>query len=822
MTKSLRFLSVIKINYKLMKKAILLLQFIFFTIGIFAQKAETELSIANYKQYYSQAQKVKDAVKEVSIQKYRQYFFANGYRKHELNDCKFSWQECLAMLTEDGQFKDILIASDKALKDVQLGEAFRRIWKISLAYKDKEFNEMHEKFTVYQKAILFYGAKEIGRSNVSNRFHVSCFLIPTAAVNTYFNMLSTMDDVECGKIQDKQTVAVCDMLKILGLQAWTQPLRNDETDKNVVQIERFRNHVWWVGGNALAYRSLLPVAFMYKSIPMVDLLAEVCQKCISTTSQNTFNDAFWTEGFTADGAGWGHGKQCLIWGYPIDGTSTALAMLNSLKDSPWAKPLTTANTKALLNFFRGANWYYYKGYTLPGLNRVSMWYDMESRPIRYVGMLNTLINEWKDSFTPEEFAELNQLTQEGAKKNINMGTHNIGVYSGTRWFFNNDDLIKKNKNYHIMVNMASVRCDGLESALNVADEYNFFTADGSVLFQKEGNEYRKVMGAWDVTATPGVTAREGMDRLTPVTNWRGYCSKFNFAGAATDGGEHAVGGFIFEKMNGNDKGNVNDRGTENASNTTLYGVRAHKAYFFMGDYFIGLGAGITNSDENLPGSIRTCIDQTAIDGEVQLLINGKVLPVLNGTQSFFKKGKPVWVVQKNKFAYTVLPEFTKNASFVRERRKADWVKMNQENRKIKNLPDTVDMLQLWINHGQKVFNGTYGYVVYAGKSLPTPNLPFTIVRNDTLVQALQSTDRKITGAVFYKANTKLSTKYINVSTSAPCVILIQYKDNQQILTVNDPRMDAELKQIRIELNGKIVQVDMPLGEFCGKPVSIKI
>lgn len=90
--------------------------------------------------------------------------------------------------------------------------------------------------------------------------------------------------------------AACDMLKVLGLQAYTQPLRHDETDKNVVSIERFRNHVWWVGGNALAYRSLLPVAAMYGSVPMVDVLAEVCRRGISVTSQLTLHDSFWTEG----------------------------------------------------------------------------------------------------------------------------------------------------------------------------------------------------------------------------------------------------------------------------------------------------------------------------------------------------------------------------------------------------------------------------------------------------------------------------------------------------------------------------------------------
>ena len=74
--------------------------------------------------------------------------------------------------------------------------------------------------------------------------------------------------------------------------------------------------------NAPGTRSLLPPARCNRrsSVPMVDVLAEVCRRGISVTSQLTLHDSFWTEGFTADGAGWGHGKQCLIWGYPIDGT----------------------------------------------------------------------------------------------------------------------------------------------------------------------------------------------------------------------------------------------------------------------------------------------------------------------------------------------------------------------------------------------------------------------------------------------------------------------------------------------------------------------
>ena len=212
------------------------------------------------------------------------------------------------------------------------------------------------------------------------------------------------------------------MLKVVGLQAWTQPLRNDATDNNVVSIERFRNHVWWVGGNALAYRSLLPVAAMYSSIPMIDLLAEVCRRGISMTSQTTYSDSFWTEGFTADGAGWGHGMQCLVWGYPIDGASNAMNMLKMLQGTPWAQKLDKTNTEALMNFFRGGSWYYYKGYRLPGLDRGSYVYNPTEKSIPYAKMLDGVIQNWLTSFTAEEQKELLALQKE-VKTNRKQGRH---------------------------------------------------------------------------------------------------------------------------------------------------------------------------------------------------------------------------------------------------------------------------------------------------------------------------------------------------------------------------------------------------------------
>lgn len=771
------------------------------------QETERQIAFDNYRQYTMDARKVTDPVKEAAVLSYRDYLAEHGYRK--TGNLLKVWEKNVHLLNADGSFSDL---DDKEVGKSKDGneansagvivEALERVLSISEAFRcgKLDIKRDAEIWNRCQKSILHYGNIEIARPNNGRRFHSSCFAIPTAAANIYFCHLKQMDAVEQGLIKDQQSVATCDMLKMLSLQAWTQPFRGDETDKNVVQIERFRHHVWWVGGNAVGYRPLFSAAFVLRSIPMIDLLSEVCQKAISMTSQNTNYESFWNEGFTVDGAGWGHGMQCLIWGYPIDGTLNALNMLSLLKDSPWEQKLTRANVDALMNYFHGANYYYYKGYTLPCLDRYSMDYRPEASYIRYNGMLKQLIENWPDSFTPEELQEIKQLYAECMNKSIDMKNYD-NQYNGTRWFFNNDDLVKKNDRYHIMVNMSSVRCDGLESAIGFADSYNFYTTDGATLFQRDGNEYRKALGAFDVTAFPGITAREGMDRLTPVTNWRGYCSKHNFAAAATLGDENAVAGYIFEKMNASDKDGVNDLGDNQGKNAVLYGVKAYKSYFMLGDYMVALGAGITNKQPEQEGTIRTTIEQTEKTGRV-----------------YEYKGKGIdWIVQQDKFAYSVFPEYAKKTRYVCETKKTDWLKMNLSNQKKKNLPEQVDVFRMWIDHGQRPVNDTYGYVVYAGEEMPAKKYPFEVLHNDTLIQAVQSLDGKTVGAVFYDAKSSLQDEKVHLSVSVPCAVLIEQDASGVKLSVTDALMNKECKKIDVTWNGKTYSCDMPGGQWCGKP-----
>lgn len=87
-------------------------------------------------------------------------------------------------------------------------------------------------------------------------------------------------------------------------------------------------------------------------------------------------------------------------------------------------------------------------------------------------------------------------------------------------------------------------------------------------------------------------------------------------------------------------------------------------------------------------------------------------------------GTPLWLVQKGKFAYRILPEYTREAFVTCETRPTDWVKRNKVNEKKQGLPSEARILRLWANHGQRPVDDTYGYVVYAGRQIPSDELPF--------------------------------------------------------------------------------------------------
>lgn len=800
--------------------------------------------------------------KEIKLEEYRVYFSKHGYRSHDLRKYKGSLDDAQKALQDNGLFSDqsneigLMIEKKWALSPSvniqqqisdEIESAYRRYWIIAETYRGKDQKTFinDKPFRRLLEGVVKVGKIELERGDItSGRFHASCFAIPTAAINMYFCLFELMEEVEVGNLTDPLILEANRVLKEVGMQSWTQPFRNDETDKNVIQVDRFRNHVWWVGGNGIAYRSVLPAAVMMRSVEMMDVLAEVAKGAISSVSQNTYNEAFWTEGFTADGAGWGHGKQCLIWGYPIDGTGAALSLLGFFKDSPWQGELNKDNVKALMNFFRGSSWYYHNAYIPPCLGRGSMaYFNNEKKDIPSEKLLKNVFKDWIDCFSIDEQEELKLLAQSIENQKMTMPGSPSGYYTGTRWFFNNDDLIKKSNDYYMLVNMASIRCDGIESAYTIADGYNFYTCDGMTLYQKTGDEYLKAIGGWNLTAIPGVTSRQGEDQLSPIINWRGFCSKYNYAVAATSGSHNAVAGFVFEKMNASAKKNVNDKVGLDDSNSLLYEVNAHKFYFTFDDIMLALGAGVNNLNTKIKGDIWTTLDQTIWQGDVTYG-RGNEKPIKQDQhcsemvlkKSHSKQKHPIWISNGSGFSYAILTDQTPGeVCFSLEKRQTKWEKLNASNKNKSNLPSTQDIFQLWINHSQMAIDDTYGYLVYGGKEEANKvfsSNPVKVISNTTSLQAASNLEETVIGAVFYKANGLMTSEQLRMSVSNPCAVLLEIENDKCKLTVTDPEMNKDLNQITIkttlhlggddiqsESGWNIITFDMPQGKECGKPVT---
>lgn len=767
--------------------------------------------------------------KDVALQEIRQIYAEKPFRKFEMKPD--SVDKYKALWNEQGVFSDLRAAEDEIITnnyasqaDKQVfissvtGKAFQRLWMIAETYRNTPHNISDPDLQLLLRSVLHYGRIENDRINANTRWHTSCFAIPVASTHIYFSLFDLMSRIEKGVIDIPFMREVNDILGKLSFQSWSVPARHDETDNHIVNVERFRKHVWWVGGNATGYRPLLAAAAQLSSCEMADVVGEVAVRSISSVSQTTYDNDFWVEGITADGAGWGHGLQCLVWGYPIHGTVGSFDILETMKNYPLPVSLEREQMYTIRDFIRGSSYYYYKGYVPPvvdrgNMNRLETPYPgrkgNKATGYRYeipsLGMVRMILDKFPDKLDRELKDEFTQFSTDAPSFRIGMKGKWESHYSGSRYFFNNDDLIKKTDDYYLLVNMASNRVSGLESARTMAAAFNIFTCDGTTLFFRKGDEYQRVMGAFNLRTWAGTTSRMSLLPLNPIENWHGYNSLHPFAAGATFGEKSFAGGFIFEKNNRKWQSENIPFNIENDPNPSAFGVKAYKSYFMFDDVFLALGCGIENKMPEWEGDIVTTIDQTALHGD---FLDGETF-------------------RNNGFYYTVWEDYS-DGKVVSDygKKKTQWQKMCVENK----LPETEeDIFHLYINHGPNPQNASYAYTVCCDENALSQKP--VIWSNTKQIQAAESYDNQTLGAVFYEAEQEL--KYGNgfITASAPCALLVERKENKIRLSVTDGLMNASLKEIYIRtsfpVRGKNVmkhsdslyeiKVTMPDGRYTGAP-----
>ena len=747
----------------------------------------------------------------------------------------------LENLGEDGRFADLI-----ELEEDDPGEAWtkglQRLASLSRRFHwvrgEKRSDDADLKRRIF-RGIAHYAKGEADNPGQSDSWHRPSFAMPSLAASLYFFFLPEMEAVERGEEPDALTGEVYTQLRRVALQAYTMSDRGDHTDDHPVSPERFRESARWVGANALNYRPIFQVAALFRSPEMMDTAAYVAAHALTPASHNMVEsgEAFWNEGITADGLGWGHGRPNYTHYYPfhgIAGTSNghgAVSIVGELREHGYPRT-EEVNPKWVVRLARGSTWLSYKGWSSP-MGRGRYTYQVQNNPAsahRSAGLARQILDVFGDSLTEAQAAEMRELAETGG---ILMDGYPAGHYTGARYFWNNDLWVKKTPDYYFAAAMASSRVDGVESyAWGSFDRLNLFNRDGHYVLLREGDEVNRHKGTWEPTALPGVTARfTPVAELTAKSNYRGFSGLHNFAGGVARGGDGAAG-FIFEK----------DDDTLHPHDPEIYGVTARKGYFVFGRTVVCLGAGITDKRAELGGEVWTTVNHTAWRGELTYgrgARDGPEATVATGgsmEETFVPSVEdgPVWARQDG-ILYAVLPSQTEGGVKIRAgERETHWDRL--ANRDIpEEKPDTFEMR---INHGEGPTDGRYGYLMYLGGETPGDYLSVPtveVLHNTPGLQAVRGAGGTRVQAIFYDASAELDTGLWRMRVSHPAVVMAEIENGELVLTVSDPRQDPELGEldvlVELPVRGEAVSsggafrgitVPLPGKPMIGSPATVRV
>jgi len=766
---------------------------------------------------------------EILLQKTAREPFKTQYYKDILKGTDVAKFE--ELLEADGTFRDL----EDGISAIML--ALKRLANIAEKYhwySGKEWTSKELKRSFIKSTVRYCKMEADRKETGSERFHDSIFRIPGNAINIFYALLPDMMAVEEGNA-DPDLCEVYQQICRVGMQPWTLPLRNDDTDENPVSVERFRNHVWWISANGIDYRPLIYSALMFRSVEMMDVLVEVCIQALSPVSAAEQEVSFWKEGFCADGFGWGHGRQSYNTGYPAHGMRGILNILSFTKGTPWERELDRMNVDLVMNFIRSMTWGEYKEFSAPMQTRAIFLRDMNTfaeqtfKKVRSkennwaLFLADSFLNKFRDRLPKEYVEELSAYLKNGNSLQLNDFEEH---YKGVRYFWNNDTLIKKTNKMYFYVNMASSRRDGVEFADCMADKRNYFTADGSYVLMQRGDEYWDVMGTWQVSDLPGITERRlKNEELKTEINWHGYRSKHNFAaGVAREG--RGVAGFIFEKddiREPDGAGIIYDDFSKE-----ILGVLAYKGYFVIDDSVMCLGAGISDVRPEYGKEIHTTVNNTAWKDDICVLDDeGIVKEKIDSCKEFAVEDTPIYVKQGG-ILYGIFPEKAQKVRMCGEYRQTHWYDLNESNLQVEDTTEPV--FEMSVEHGFQPIDCRYAYFMYCGDQDARQYLQkeqLTILANSKQVQAVSSADGTVIQAIFYDADAELETGDFKVKLSDPGAIMLERNkvgdiiyitvcDGRQMNTLNAMTVfikmpEADWSEIRIELSGDSQR---------GKPVTI--
>lgn len=714
----------------------------------------------------------------------------------------------LERLSEEGVFDDL----DQNRSG--WSTAIKRLTCIVMAkYHNQKESDMDEIPKKLLRAMIYYGNQELTWENRGPvRFHDSCFALPVCAVNQYFALLPKLRHIEDqGALWMEYYNVLCGLM----LQAWTLPERADATDQTPFCKTRFQDHVWWMGGNALAYRPIFYTALCFGDSRLMDVISDVIVEA-SASQTSKGEKAFWTEGICVDGFGWGHGPQAYNTGYPTDALREIFDIIQYFKGTAFEKTMERMDWNNILRYIRAISWSSYGTYIPPMMGRVC--FSRKGRQTSTTEMMEDFTHRIAADFKAYVPSDALQKLEEAVTNGVCQVQDDQNEYHGTRYFFNNDTLISKNEKRYFYFNSASSRCKGVECAHEMADTRNFYIRDGSYILLTDPKSYEDVKGTYNPCHFPGTTERDiKKEEIQEETNWSGYNSIHNFAGGLGDG-LRGVAGFIYEK----DAGNYADGAgiVREASTKEMFGVKANKAVFVQDDLFVFLGAGIADRKPEYGRHIVTTVNNVRLkdafwcDGEG--MRKGELVTGRYDTKTSFLYNDGCF------YGITLDPQTTLTVHA--GAKMTDWRYLNFVNTDVAN--EELQVLELMLDHGEAPTQGAYSYWISAGQEKKPSEIEdsFRILGNREQVQAVCFEQNKVM-AVFYQPS-EIQWGAYALEVSAPCVMMLEQNKEGCDITLSDPCQNPELSTIVVSVkhNGRTqsAEVQMPAGKLMGSPCHVQL
>ena len=656
------------------------------------------------------------------------------------------------------------------------------------------------------KSLIRTLTAEINRRGETSRSVVPGFVVPSMAAFAYGVFFDEMEAVEKGTNTDPDAILLNRLLKEAVSMCYYQPLQ--KTAGPALTEDSFSHSSDWTGGN-FAYRPTFMTALICRNPKMLDVISEVARKALTRTSWNTLKTSFWVDAITADGAAWGHGPQNYSFGYPLNGVSGIGRLIGNLSGSRWELKNQGAAFDSVCGYFEALLWH------------GTGWAKNDRRHIKAKELLQRDIPAacgrraqiYREGKGYDDFGYALQtvnvflgLVPDGSvqKKRLQHCADVIcgkirDLPEGTRYFWNNDLLICREKESLAVIGMLSSRVLSVECA-PCNSHLNDFWSCGSAWIMKHFDSYRIARGFMKTCATPGVTSRQ-WEVTHPGQYWRWYRGIFNFAGGAVDG-KYAVCGF-----------RMGLRKDPKSPDPNFYDLEADKSYFWLNGKLLCIGTGITDkAGRGVP--VATTVDQTLWRGPAQDITGTTRKP----GDTFQAETQLLW---HDGVGYAVLNGKGKLSG---ETRKDRWLDFDGNNRTAKNLPKSAPMLMFQIDHGKNPQNGSYAYAVdfhspdFTSLKKLAEKPPFEIVSATPEAHVVREKSSGTLAAVFFKPGEAGGLK-----VDAPAVVLLrQTPDGKARLTVNDPEQSPKRDSVTVGWNGKVYKIQLPTGLYCGQPVTVDL